>query len=79
MANNVMTMKCCWNGSSNQTSRKRLAAARSRRPCSLCGAEFNPQTLFDRFCPHCKMKSELLRFSEWLPEVDADIQEKISA
>jgi hypothetical protein len=49
------------------------------RRCNLCADEFEPRTVFDRYCQACKEESELLKFSEWLPELDAAITERISA
>ena len=46
---------------------------------NLCGQDFHPRTTFDRFCPNCKDENELFRFSEWLPELDQAIAERISA
>lgn len=49
------------------------------RRCNLCGEEFYLHTLFDRFCIHCKEKNELLRFSNWLPEVDETLVTRFTA
>lgn len=49
------------------------------RSCNICADEFQSRTPFDRFCPTCKEECELLRFSDWLPELDAAITERVSA
>lgn len=49
------------------------------RLCNLCTNEFKLRTVFDRYCVSCKEENELLRFSEWLPEIDAEITERLSA
>jgi hypothetical protein len=49
------------------------------RRCNLCADEFRPRTAFDRYCLNCKEESELLKFSEWLPELDAALTEQMSA
>jgi hypothetical protein len=40
------------------------------RICNLCSRTFVPLTAFDRYCPNCKSGSDLLKFAEWLPEVE---------
>ncbi len=62
-----------------ETSKKRLSERRKLRLCNICAREFTPQTVFVRYCATCKSESEVLKFSEWLPEVGQVIQEKISA
>jgi uncharacterized OB-fold protein len=47
--------------------------------CNLCPEQFHPRTPFDRYCPECKENNELLKFSEWFPELDESYAEKISA
>lgn len=59
--------------------RTRRQTHRRLRRCNLCADEFHPRTVFDRYCTTCKQKSELLKFSEWLPELDAAITERLSA
>ncbi len=49
------------------------------RSCNLCLEEFAPHTVFDRYCATCKEENELLKFSEWLPEIDRAITERLSA
>jgi hypothetical protein len=51
---------------------------KSRR-CNLCEKKFTQRTVFDRYCYTCKVESDLLKFSDWLPEVGETAQEKISA
>ena len=64
----------------NLSVRSKYRSMKSRwRRCNLCTYEFHPRTVFDRYCPTCKEKSELLRFSDCLPELDAAIVERISA
>lgn len=52
---------------------------RAQRRCNLCSGGFHPGTVFDRYCPTCREQNELLKFSEWLPDLDAAIQEKLIA
>lgn len=47
-----------------------------KRNCNICSIQFHPKTPFDRYCPTCKEHSELLKFSEWLPELDTDVDLK---
>lgn len=49
------------------------------RPCNICGTIYRPHTAFDRYCSHCKQNEELLRFSDWLPEIDAALTARVSA
>lgn len=49
------------------------------RKCNLCDTKFQPRSPFERFCQHCKEENELLRFVNWLPEVDDTIQSKVPA
>lgn len=49
------------------------------RCCNLCSQVFVPRTVFDRFCVTCKEGSELIKFSEWLPESEAAVQQPLSA
>jgi len=58
--------------------RRKVQRAKNRR-CNLCAEEFHPRTVFDRYCVTCKNENELLKFSEWLPELDAAITERLSA
>lgn len=51
----------------------------NRRSCNLCSEEFSPRTVFDRYCLTCKKESDLFRFGEWLPELDAALTERLSA
>jgi len=57
----------------------RFSKSDQSRHCNLCARKFAPRTVFDRYCSNCKDESELLKFSEWLPEIGDDVQEKISA
>jgi hypothetical protein len=52
---------------------------KQNRLCNLCTQEFLTHTLFDRYCEECREKSELLKFSDWLPELDEAIADQISA
>jgi hypothetical protein len=36
--------------------------------CNLCKIDFHPRCSFDRFCAHCKNRSGVFHYSEWLPE-----------
>lgn len=49
------------------------------RCCSLCGQNFRPHTVFERYCGHCKKDEELLKFSDWLPEIDEALTARLSA
>jgi hypothetical protein len=49
------------------------------RRCNLCSYAFSTRTVFDRYCPSCKNRSELLKFSDWLPELDPSFESKVSA
>ena len=60
-------------------SKKTYSDRKKTRYCNLCSQSFQMRSLFDRYCPNCKHESELLKFSEWLPEVDPEIQEQIPA
>lgn len=64
-----------WSSSAKQ----KITDRKKPRPCNLCAERFTPRTVFDRFCPTCKNENELLKFSDWLPEVDQSVEEKISA
>jgi hypothetical protein len=50
-----------------------------RRKCNLCAGEFHLRTIFDRFCPLCKERNELLKFGECFPEWEDVIAEKVPA
>lgn len=52
---------------------------RSHRHCNLCEARFHPKTAFDRYCQHCREENELLRFGDWLPDLDEALTAKVSA
>lgn len=47
--------------------------------CNLCAEKFRPKSVHDRYCPTCKEEDQLLRFSEYFPELDASLVEKVSA
>ncbi len=49
------------------------------RPCNLCERKFEPRNAFVRFCSACRERDELLRFNEWLPQIEEEIVEKMSA
>lgn len=66
-------------GPTTPSSRSRRQTMQRLRRCNLCADEFHPRTVFDRYCLTCKQESELLKFSEWLPELDAAITERLSA
>jgi hypothetical protein len=57
----------------------RLTSRNKQRVCNICAELFKPRTVFDRYCPNCKTGSEMLKFSEWLPEMSPSVQEKLSA
>ncbi len=67
-----------WNGS-KESLEIRQQPRKHSRSCNLCMQAFAPNTVFERFCSRCRDDNELLRFSEWLPELDEEIQEKIPA
>ena len=48
------------------------------RRCNLCNEKF-PAAAYERFCPGCRSGSEELKFSDWLPDLDHDHYEKLSA
>ena len=56
-----------------------LGNAMKLRRCNLCAKKFTQRTGFDRYCHTCKAENDLLKFSDWLPEVDEAVREKISA
>jgi hypothetical protein len=58
---------------------KRQKEAAKWRKCNLCAHEFQPRTLFERYCHVCREENELFKFGEWLPELDPVITERISA
>ncbi len=60
------TFKKYWTARSPQRQQDRHLS----RPCNLCSQHFTCHTVFDRYCPNCKSNNELLRFYEWLPEVE---------
>lgn len=60
-------------------SKHRQLARKQFRRCNLCADEFQPRTVFDRYCRNCKDENELLKFSEWLPELDAALTKRFSA
>ena len=41
-----------------------------KRPCYLCGKQYRALSAFSRFCAECKSGQDILRFSEWLPDID---------
>lgn len=47
------------------------------RCCNLCNEKFQG-TAFERFCHNCR-ESEELQFSDWLPDLEFDKYQKISA
>lgn len=49
------------------------------RCCNLCNTQFITRTVFDRYCQTCKEQNELFKFSEWLPDLQDEIAEKIPA
>lgn len=49
------------------------------RNCNICDQHFEPRSHFDRYCSHCKGRSDLLRFSDWLPDLDLVLTHKIEA
>lgn len=49
------------------------------RCCNICGQSFKPQSAFERYCHHCKEEEEILKYSDWLPEVDGVLTARISA
>ena len=59
--------------------RQRPKPSPEQRPCNLCQESFTPHTVFDRYCRKCKIESEILKFSEWLPEIDEALTERFSA
>jgi len=51
---------------------------KENRCCNICGHTFRPRSVFQRYCHHCKEGEELLRFSDWLPEVDDTLIARLS-
>lgn len=49
------------------------------RCCNICGKTFHARTMFDRYCGQCKEGEELLKFSDWLPEIDDTMATRIPA
>lgn len=47
------------------------------RCCNLCSEKFHG-TAFERFCHTCR-ESEELQFSDWLPDLEFDKYQKVSA
>ena len=41
-----------------------------KRPCNLCGKAYRAPSVFSRFCVDCKSEQEILKFAEWLPDLD---------
>ncbi len=39
------------------------------RKCNLCGSKFTTAGAHILFCSKCRANNEVIRFSEWLPEV----------
>jgi hypothetical protein len=66
------------NAFAGQQGRKSIKNYKLKK-CNICANEFHPRTVFDRFCRSCKEESQLLKFSEWLPELDEGLTERISA
>jgi len=34
--------------------------------CNLCKRHFSVKSKFERFCPNCKLSSQLFQFHEWM-------------
>lgn len=49
------------------------------RCCNLCGRSFRAPHAFARYCRQCKEQEEVLKYSEWLPELDGTLPTKVSA
>jgi len=47
------------------------------RSCNLCMETFRPKTVFDRYCAKCKEKKEILKFSDWLPDLAIELTEQL--
>lgn len=47
--------------------------------CNICGNTFQARSVFQRFCYRCKESEEMLRFMDWLPEVDDSLVARVSA
>jgi len=47
--------------------------------CNLCGKSFHARNAFQRYCLQCKREEELLKFSDWLPELDQTLNTQIPA
>lgn len=41
-----------------------------KRRCNLCERHFKPQSKFQRYCRHCRDDEEVLKYGDWLPELD---------
>lgn len=51
-----------------------LAGEKRIRSCNICSEQFHPKSPFARYCSNCKEHSELLKFSDWLPELDSELE-----
>jgi len=60
-------------------SERKSPKGHAHRRCNVCSQLFRPRTPFERYCEVCREDSELLKFSEWLPELDEGFAEQISA
>lgn len=49
------------------------------RRCNLCSEPFQIKTRFERYCHRCRGQSELLKFSDWLPELDPTLELELIA
>lgn len=49
------------------------------KSCNICGNTFRSRSLFQRFCYRCKESEEILRFVDWLPELDDSLVARMSA
>jgi hypothetical protein len=72
-------MKIIFKNKEDVVAFRRSKRAAKWRKCNLCADEFHPRTVFDRYCHTCKEENELFKFSEWLPELDSAITERVSA
>ena len=60
-----------------RTFRQKLSNGPDKRKCNVCSRWFRPHTVFERYCSGCKVGSELLKFSEWLPELAGALTERV--
>ena len=61
------------------STKKHRKHAKSNRQCNLCGNKFSTVGAHILFCSRCRESNDVIRFSEWLPEIATDDYAEISA